>query len=113
MTTRHHLLAYPALVRSVRRGDFFFLGRPPNLPLARAAFILALLFTLPPRAPRCAAIQFREPRAPASRAGTHRSASSFGKCRPKPEGLISITSRSDGLAVSSPWAWRGWNATST
>jgi hypothetical protein len=36
-------------------------GRPPSLPLARAAVAFAALRVLPPRRPNCAAIQRREP----------------------------------------------------
>ena len=45
-------------------------GRPPRLPLSRAAAAFALLRARPPAAPRRAAIQLLEPSRPSSRAGT-------------------------------------------
>src|ERR1700674_3855905 len=68
----------------------FIRGRPPSLPFSRLAAALASLRDFPPRAPMRAAIQRLEPSKPSSIAGTYRSASSFGKCRPKPDGVISI-----------------------
>src|ERR1043166_5029176 len=67
----------PARARP-RRG-LAFRGRPPSLPLARAALALALLRALPPRARSRAAIHRREPNTPSSNAGSQRSTSIFGK----------------------------------
>ena len=55
------------------------LGLPPSFPFARDARLLAELVLLPPAAPSLAAIHFREPSDPSSRAGTYRSTFSFGK----------------------------------
>jgi len=46
-----------------------FLGRPPSLPFARTAVVLAGDVALPPALPSCAAIQRREPRKPSRSPG--------------------------------------------
>src|SRR5271166_343786 len=46
-----------------------FLGRPPSLPLARAARFLAVLACWPPIGPSLDAIHFLEPSTSSSRAG--------------------------------------------
>jgi hypothetical protein len=82
----------------------FFVGLPPFNPFARAAAFLARLRDCPPACPRRAAIHFLDPINPSSSPGIYRSASSFGKCTPKPDGLSSISSSCAGLAFSSPCA---------
>src|SRR5712691_11584318 len=84
-----------------------FLGLPPSLPLALDAACLAALLDLPPACPSLDAIQVRDPRKPCKIAGRYRSASSFGKWIPKPDGLISISCNREGVAFSRPWASRG------
>ena len=71
-------------------------GRPPLRPLARAAAVFAADRALPPDAPSCAAIHLFEPNTPCISAGTYRSASNLGQCRPNPLGVISISARSSG-----------------
>src|SRR5262245_55455023 len=68
-------------LRTALRANLRF-GRPPSAPFSRAAAALAALRTLPPCAPSRAAIHAREPNAPSSNAGNHRSASSLGQCSP-------------------------------
>src|SRR5208282_2754461 len=58
----------------------------------------------PPACPRRAAIHFFDPMNPSSSPGIYRSASSFGKCTPKPDGLNSISSSCAGVAFSRPCA---------
>ena len=50
-------------------GSLTFLGRPPSLPLRRAAAAFAVEDTLPPILPCAAAIQRLDPRKPSSSAG--------------------------------------------
>ena len=52
-----------------RTGSLIFFGRPPSLPLRRAAADLAFVDALPPILPISAATQRFEPRKPASSAG--------------------------------------------
>ena len=78
------------------------LGRPPNLPFSLAAAALGGLFTLPPFSPSRAAIHASDPVAPSSNAGSQTSASSFGQCSPKPDGVISISERASASAPESP-----------
>ena len=88
-----------------------FLGRPPNLPLRRAAPALLGVTAAPPKRPRCSANQRREPKKPSSKAGTYKSASNSGKCKPCPDGLSSITANSSAVAASKPCACDGRKAT--
>ena len=52
-----------------RTVSLIFFGRPPSLPLRRAAADLAFVDALPPILPIAAAIQRLEPRKPSSSAG--------------------------------------------
>jgi hypothetical protein len=79
-------------------------GLPPFNPFARDAAFLARLRDCPPACPRRAAIHFLDPINPSNSPGIYRSASSFGKCTPKPDGLNSISSSCAGLACSRPCA---------
>ena len=79
------------------------LGRPPRLPFSREALVLAAVRREPPSLPiRC--IQRREPKVPSMSAGTYRSASSSGQCKPNPFGLISIRESFERGAPASPSA---------
>jgi len=88
-------------------------GRPPSFPFFLAAATFARLRDAPPTLPSPDAIHFLLPVNPCNNAGRYKSASSFGKWIPYPEGVISISPNSAALAPVSPCALSGKNPTSS
>ena len=76
-------------------------GRPPSLPLARAAALLALDRTLPPARPS-SVIQVRVPKIPVISPATVNCASSRRQCTSSPRGMSSKFDSSLSLAPRNP-----------